>query len=76
MLPLQPGMGPMFGGIFGLLGTLLLLVVAFLVGRWVYRDAQGRDMNETLWGLGTGIAILIGLIPGLVVFVVYYVLRD
>lgn len=76
MLPLQPGMDPMFGGFFGLVGMLLVLIIAFLVGRWVYRDAQGRDMNETLWGLGTGVAILIAFIPGLVVFAVYYVIRD
>ncbi|MEF8807765.1 hypothetical protein [Natronomonas sp.] len=75
MLPLQAGPGPL-AGVLGLLGTLIVLVIAFIVGRWVYRDAQGRDMNETLWGLGTGVAILVGLIPGVVVFAVYYVLRD
>jgi hypothetical protein len=75
MLPLQAGPGPLAGAL-GLLGTLIVLLVAFLVGRWVYRDAKGRNMNATLWGLGTGVAIVVGLVPGLVVFVVYYVLRD
>ncbi|QLD85407.1 hypothetical protein HWV23_06580 [Natronomonas halophila] len=75
MLPLQAGPGPL-AGVLGLLGTLIVLVIAFLVGRWVYRDAQGRGMNAMLWGLGTGIAIFVGLIPGIVVFAIYYVLRD
>ena len=73
MFPLQI---PDVGGPVGLLGTLLLLIVAFLVGRYVYRDAKGRGMNETLWGVGTGVAIVIGLVPGLVVLLLYLVIRD
>lgn len=70
MFPLQ------LGGAVGLLGTLLLLIVAYLVGRWVYNDAKGRGMNETLWGVLTGVAIFVGLVPGLVMLVVYLVIRD
>lgn len=72
MVPLQFDIG----GPLGLLGTLLLLIIAFLVGRYVYRDAAGRGMNETLWGFGTGIAILLGLLPGLLVLLVYVVVRE
>lgn len=72
MVPLQFDLG----GPIGLLGTLVLLLVAFLVGRYVYRDAAGRGMNETLWGVGTGVAILLGLLPGLVVLLIYVVVRE
>ena len=68
--------GPRIGGPFGVLGLLLLLVVAFFVGRYVYRDADRRGMNGTLWGLGTAVAILVGFVPGLVVLVVYLLVRN
>jgi O-antigen ligase len=70
VIPLQ------LGGAFGLVGTLLLLVIAYFVGKYVYNDAKGRNMNETLWGVGAGVAIFVGLVPGLVVLLVYYVVRD
>ena len=72
MLPLQfDPAGPV-----GIIGTLLLVVIAYFVGIYVRGDANAHGMNGTLWGLAAAIGVLLGLVPGLVVLVVYLVVRE
>jgi uncharacterized BrkB/YihY/UPF0761 family membrane protein len=65
--------------------VLLLMLVFFVVGLailigatyWVYNDAQKRgNDNAALWAVLTALGFFIGLIPGLVVVVVYVVVRE
>lgn len=55
---------------------LVLLVAAIVVGMYVYKDARSRDMNETLWGAGSTVALVVGLLPGIVVLAAYFFLRS
>jgi len=53
-----------------------LFVLFIVVGIWVYRDAESRGMDGTLWALGVVIGGLLGLIIGIVVLIVYLVVRS
>ncbi len=66
------------GGGSGLyFGGLLILIIAFLLGYWVYKDAGGRGKdNALLWGLGVGILTLLTLIGGLLALGFYIYTRD
>ncbi|WP_424004621.1 hypothetical protein ACOZ4I_07860 [Haloarcula salina] len=64
-----------------LLIVLFIFVIglAILVGAsyWVYSDAKGRgDDKAVLWGVLTALGFFIGLIPGVLVLVVYLVVRE
>ena len=64
-------------GVFGLLLGIVVLLVTLGVSYWVYSDASSRnDGRAVLWGVGTLVGFLIGLVPGLVVVVVYLFLRE
>jgi uncharacterized membrane protein len=68
------------GALFGVVGFvigLVALLVALGVTYWVYTDARSRnDDRAVLWGAGTLIGFLVGLVPGLAVVVVYLFLRE
>jgi len=67
------------GGAMGVVGFVLFVIAVVLyyfVARYVYRDANSRNMNGTLWGIVTFLALFVGLLPGVVVIVVYLVVRD
>jgi hypothetical protein len=53
-----------------------LFVLFIVAGIWVYRDAESRGMDGTLWALGVVIGGLLGLIIGIVVLIVYVVVRS
>lgn len=64
-----------------LLIVLFIFVIglAILIGAsyWVYSDAKGRgDDKAVMWGLLTALGFFIGLIPGVLVVVVYLVVRE
>ena len=64
-----------------LLIVLLVFVVglAILVGAsyFVYSDAKKRgNDNAVIWGLGTAFGFFLGLFPGILVVVIYFVTRD
>lgn len=76
-------MVPLFGAIPGggelLLFGVVNLVIALLVGYWVYRDASRRNNDAAaLWGVAVGLASLFLSIVGfLIVFLLYIVVgRD
>ncbi|QLG63287.1 hypothetical protein [Halorarum salinum] len=55
------------------------LVVALLVGYFIYRDAQGRTDSPELWAVGLAAASLfLSLVGFVLAYVVYYlvVVRD
>lgn len=56
---------------------VLWLIIAGLVGRWVYRDAKHRG-SDLAWQWGVGIAVLFaaGLVPCLLGLILYVLLRD
>jgi hypothetical protein len=72
MLPLQSDPADPVG----IIGTLLLVVVAYVVGTYVHGDANARGMNGRLWGVAAALGVLIALVPGLLVLVVYLVVRG
>jgi hypothetical protein len=54
--------------------TLLLAVV---VGGWVYSDAKARESESPwAWAIGIGLLFLLGLIPGLIGITLYLLVRD
>lgn len=58
---------------------VFVLGLAVLVGAsyWVYSDAKRRgDDKAVLWGLLTALGFFIGLVPGLLVVFVYFVVRE
>lgn len=76
-------MVPLFGAIPGgveiVLFGVLNLVIALLVGFWVYRDASRRGNGAAaLWAVAVGVAsLLLSIVGFLLVFVLYLVVgRD
>jgi hypothetical protein len=59
------------------IGTLLLLV-PLAVSVFIYKDASGRNSDHALaWALGSFLtAFLGGLFGGIVVWILYFVVRD
>ena len=73
MFPLQGGIA----GIGGLILFVIVLALYYFVARYIYRDAKSRgNSNATLWGIATFIALVVGFIPGLIVIVLYLLLRG
>lgn len=68
---------PMFGGLPGgpeLLVLLLVLVIPFGVGIYVYRDAITHGESESiaaLWALAVGIGLVVYVVPGIVALAAY-----
>lgn len=67
-VPLQYGLP---ASIEILVTVLVLLVVVLVPTIWVYRDAERRGMNAALWAVVVGGLLLIGLVPGVIAFVLY-----
>lgn len=72
----------LFGGVplgpeFLIIILLLGLAIAFLVARWVYKDAKKRGSNRPfLWGGGIGILLVVSFPLGVVALVIYLILRT
>jgi hypothetical protein len=66
------------GWIFLFLALCAIGVIALIVGGlWMYRDAQSRRMDATLWLIFLIIATLVGGIIGFaVVLILYLVIRE
>lgn len=67
--------------IAGFLALICLLWIVFFiiflfVGIWVYRDAESRGMEGTLWALGVVIGGVLSLIIGLIILIIYLVVRK
>lgn len=70
---------PAIDAFFGALCFIIIasLVVFVLVAIWVYRDAESRGMSGALWVVLLIIAsLLFAFIGGLVVLVIYFILRS
>jgi hypothetical protein len=51
---------------------LVALILAIVLGYWVYTDATKRSNDNALfWGLGVGILTLLTLLGGILAFVIY-----
>ncbi|WP_206537594.1 hypothetical protein [Natronolimnohabitans innermongolicus] len=56
--------------------TILLLLYGYL-GRWIYRDAKKRGSDWAWqWAIGIPTMIIFGLIPGLLLLIIYLQLGD
>ena len=58
---------------------VFVIGLAILVGAsyWVYSDATKRNNdNAVIWALVTGLGFFIGLLPGVLVLIVYLVTRE
>src|SRR6266571_2807738 len=67
------------GGVLGLLIAvcLITLVLVVLVAIWMYRDAQSRRMDGTVWVVLLVLASVFGGLLGLVIVtVIYLVVRG
>lgn len=66
----------LFSQIQNLSGYLIIfiIVIAILyIARWVYRDATARGSDWAWqWALVTAISFFTALVPGVVVFAIYY----
>jgi hypothetical protein len=57
--------------------TIVMVIIAILVGIWMYRDANSRGMNGLLWLILLVVATLIGHILGfIIIFIIYIVVRT
>jgi hypothetical protein len=56
-------------------GWLILLVIGLLVLVWLYKDANSRGMNGTLWALIFGVSCFIWF-TWVIVLIVYLVIRK
>src|SRR6266511_1568079 len=75
-LQVTPGLS---GGLLGLLIAvcLITLVLVVLVAIWMYRDAQSRRMDGTVWVVLLVLARVFGGLLGLVIVtVIYLVVRG
>src|SRR5207253_5092717 len=66
------------GWVFVVLALCAIGIIALLLGGlWMYRDAQSRRMDATIWVILLVLATLIGGITGFaIVFVIYLVVRE
>jgi len=60
------------------LGIILIGIVALVFGAlWMYREAQSRRMDATIWVVLLVVATLVaGIIGFLIVFVIFLVVRE
>src|SRR5436189_6101436 len=65
------------GWVFVVLALCAIGIIALLLGGlWMYRDAQSRRMDATIWVVLLVLATLIGTIVGFaIVFIIYLVVR-
>lgn len=65
------------GGPELLVVLLVVLLVAGVVGRWIYRDARARGSGWAWqWAVGIVLLFLVGLVPGLLGVVIYLLVRG
>ena len=66
------------GWVFVVLALCAIGIIALLLGGlWMYRDAQSRRMDATIWVVLLVLATLIGGIIGFaIVFIIYLVVRE
>ena len=77
MLPLLQMPGGIELLIVGLLFFVLSIVILAGATYWVYTDAKERgNDNAVIWALLTALGFFIGLIPGVLVVVVYVLVRE
>jgi len=77
MVPLQAG-SPVNVELFIILGMMGLLFLANLgVSVWIYRDAKRRNITHAFaWGAGAFLSGFLGGIGAVVLWVLYFVVRD
>jgi len=77
MLPLLQVPGGIELLIVGLLFFVVSIVILVGATYWVYTDAKERgDDRAVIWALLTALGFFIGLIPGVLVVVVYVLVRE
>lgn len=60
----------------GYLIIILTIFVILYVSRWVYQDADSRGSDWAWqWAFITAIALFAGIVPGIVVLLIYYYIR-
>lgn len=74
ILPLQ------IGGIMVLLAFLFFIAwigVAVIAGYYIYSDASKRGNEDAIfWGIGIAILFFLGIVPGILGIVAYYLLQG
>jgi uncharacterized BrkB/YihY/UPF0761 family membrane protein len=77
MLPVLQVPGGIELLIIGLVFFVLSIVVLVGATYWVYTDAKERgDDRAAIWAVLTALGFFIGLIPGILVVVVYVLVRE
>mgnify|MGYP000653870232 CR=1 FL=1 len=76
-VPLQAG-SPVNVELFIILGMMgVLFLVNLGVSVWIYRDANRRDISHAFaWGAGSFLSGFLGGIGAVVLWVLYFVVRD
>lgn len=58
------------------ISAVVYLIIAIVVGYWVYKDAAKRENREIVWATITGGSLLLFLPLGIVSVVLYFVFRG
>jgi hypothetical protein len=57
--------------------TVVLFLVNIGVAVWIYRDAKRRNQPHAFaWGAGSFLGVFLGGIGGVIVWVLYFVVRN
>ena len=57
--------------------TVVLFLVNIGVAVWIYRDAKHRNQPHAFaWGAGSFLGVFLGGIGGVVIWVLYFVIRN
>ena len=57
--------------------TVVLFLVNIGVAVWIYRDAKRRNQPHAFaWGAGSFLGVFLGGIGGVVIWVLYFVIRN
>lgn len=57
--------------------TVVLFLVNIGVAVWIYRDAKRRNQTHAFaWGAGSFLGVFLGGIGGVIVWVLYFVVRN
>jgi len=76
MLKLVPLQASPLQSLSGYLVIFLIVIGILFIARWVYRDATARGSDWAWqWAFITAITLFAGLVPGVIVFFIYYSLR-
>lgn len=59
-----------------IISSIIFLIIGIAVGYWIYKDASKRENNELAWAASTGVFMFLFFPIGIVLLIVYFVIRG